>query len=310
MRSPSGIILTTDRNDSRDGPAVRAMLAAILLAALLLSACVPPGAELDDPSHQPLPELAMPAAPLPSEDVEATQVAPSVDGPTAPISDPPEPVDPAAAAPDEVVAAPEPMAGDPGSAAAAEQQNLDPAPEPVPDAAPEPEPEPATAEPAAPAAPRPVVLADVADARRDAGLEAPRYADVMRMRIETEGDLLRVTVDVDGDIPTRLGEGEVAGLGVDLFSGAGPESEHQLFADGGSDGWRAFLQTPEGFVAYPGSFGVGGQRLVFEVPWSAIGGGPRDLEVSLFLDWSKERIPLNAQSFDRVPDQDRVPLRP
>lgn len=280
---------------------MRARLAALLLAALVVSGCLPPGAELDDPSAEPLPDLAEPARPLPSatapEPTDPPPVDDDVDASTDPAERPPAPPPPPETAEPADPAPPPPHADPPESGSP-------PPPSDGRTAAAPPPPSPSTQ-----TRPGPVVLADVADPRRDAGLEARDYGDLTRVVFESQSDTLRVTVEVAGDLPARLGDGEVMGIGVDLFAGDGRESDHQLFADGGSDGWRAFLQTPEGFVAYPGSFGMGGRRLVFEVPWSAVGGrGER--EASVFLDWSRERLPLNAQSFDRAPDRGRVRLRP
>jgi hypothetical protein len=97
-------------------------------------------------------------------------------------------------------------------------------------------------------------------------------------------------------------------LGIDLLEGADGESAYQVFVDGGSDGWRAYLQTPEGFVSYPGSFGIGGDRIELRVPWEALGdpaGGP----VDAFLDWSRARPLLNAASRDRAPDRGSARFR-
>lgn len=147
-------------------------------------------------------------------------------------------------------------------------------------------------------------LAESTDPTGDAGLQAPGFADLVRVRVSSD-DHPRFTIDLGAEVPAQLDTGEVMGLGVDLYRSGGTESDYQLFADGGSDGWRAYLQTPEGFVQYPGSFRMGGTTIEFEVPWSSIGGEP-PLEVSVFLDWSKERVALNASSSDRLPDRGRI----
>lgn len=106
------------------------------------------------------------------------------------------------------------------------------------------------------------------------------------------------------ELPPALEDGEVIGLGVDVFLEGGDDSDYQLFADGGSDGWHAYFQTPRGFVAFPGSFAIGGRRIEFVVPWGSMGTPPRG-EVRVFLDWSRARPVLNAAGSDYAPDRGR-----
>jgi hypothetical protein len=117
------------------------------------------------------------------------------------------------------------------------------------------------------------------------------------------GTMLRVTVVVDAALPARTADGETMGIGVDLYPpGNGRESDYQVFADGEPDGWFAYLDTPDGFVRYPGTFGLGGGRVVFTVPWSAVG-NPRIGRVSAFVDWTRRSAGLtgNKASNDYAP---------
>lgn len=128
------------------------------------------------------------------------------------------------------------------------------------------------------------------------------------MTVIDTGRRARIVVDAGAPFPERLADGEVMGLGVDLFRGAGSESDYQVFADGSSEGWFAYLQTPRGFVSFPGSFLIGGRRMVFEVPWPALGRIRGD-NFSAFLDWSKRAVPLNQSGQDRAPDSGTSPFR-
>lgn len=251
----------------------------VLLVAgcVVLIACSAP---VPATSDQPLPELAEPASPLPQDQQPdgpapsggAVSVAPT-SSPTASLP----PGDPATT-PGSDPTAPPPSAAD--------------------------TPRSSSPTPSAPGA-EPLVVVD--DPTGDAGLEAPDYADLVRVGLADTGSDLRVTVDVVAALPATLQDGEVIGLGVNLFTSSEDESDYQLFADGGSDGWRAYLQTPEGFVDYPGTFALGGRRLVFQVPWTAVG-APARAEVTAFLDWSQRRPVVNAASSDRAPDDDRAPF--
>lgn len=111
---------------------------------------------------------------------------------------------------------------------------------------------------------------------------------------------VRLTVLLTGNVPTRLAEGEVIGVGVDVFGSGGQESDYQVFLDGGAQGWRAFLQTPRGFVRFPGTFVVADRRLIAELPWSGFGGRVSG-RVAAFADWSAGDA-IGSSSRDRAPD--------
>jgi hypothetical protein len=142
------------------------------------------------------------------------------------------------------------------------------------------------------------------DLRGDADPSAPGYADLTNVGIEDDGTHARITVTVAGTLPTTTATDEVMGIGVDLYrqGNTGRESDYQLFADGEPTGWYAYLQTPKGFVRYPGQFALGGGRLVFTVPWSAIG-APRSGRFSAFVDWTRRSSSVtgNQGSNDYAP---------
>jgi len=153
------------------------------------------------------------------------------------------------------------------------------------------------------------VLGTAADARGDHGVLGPQYADLVQVNIASRGEAAIATVDFAGTLPAQLQDGEVMGVGLDIYRNGAAESDYQLFADGGSDGWFAYLHTPEGLVKYPGSFSIGGDRMVFEVPWSALGGRP-DGSFSSFLDWSGPgAVAVSPASQDFAPDSGTVKFR-
>jgi hypothetical protein len=151
-------------------------------------------------------------------------------------------------------------------------------------------------------------LAAITDRTGDAG-QAPDYADAQRVVIESNGTLARVSVVMAGDIPAALADGEVQGVGIDFYRSAGRESDFQLFADGGYKGWRAFVHSPEGTVPYDGVFRVGGRVLVFEVPWTALG-GTDSVSVGAFVDWAEKGTLLGVTGNDRAPNDGTVTVRP
>ena len=154
-----------------------------------------------------------------------------------------------------------------------------------------------------------VELAALDDRPGDASGDAPAYADVDRVVIDSNGATARVSLVFAGNLPPVLADGEVQGIGVDFYRSGGRESDFQLFADGGYKGWRAFLHGPEGVVPFQGTFRVGGNVMVFEVPWASVGGtDPAD--VTVFSDWSQERALINAVGNDRAPNSGKMTVRP
>jgi hypothetical protein len=145
------------------------------------------------------------------------------------------------------------------------------------------------------------------DGANDAGATTPAYGDAVLVTVEDNGTDARVTVTMRGDVPATLPAGETMGLGVDFFgSRTDTESRYQLFADGEPDGWYAYLQDPKGFVKYPGTFGLGGRRLVFTVPWASLG-GPSAGYFSAFADWTRRATPANLSGEDHAPDLTNAP---
>ncbi|HVM09530.1 MAG TPA: hypothetical protein VM345_13770 [Acidimicrobiales bacterium] len=133
---------------------------------------------------------------------------------------------------------------------------------------------------------------------------APSYADVQSVTFIDTGSGVRVLVDVGAPFPA-FKEREVLGVGVDMYRKDERESDYQLFADGGINGWTGYLQTPDGFVRYPGTFAVGSRRVMFEVPWSSVG-GKRSFRFSTFLDWSSRDTLLPQAGGDAAPDSGTV----
>ncbi len=149
-----------------------------------------------------------------------------------------------------------------------------------------------------------VELASLDDPSADHG-NGPGYADLTGVSFSEHDGTLAATVTVGGALPGRLAAREVQGIGIDLFRSSSDESDYQVFLDGGRHGWRAFLQTPDGFVRFPGYFGLSGRTLRVSVPWDALG-GREDAEVSVFADWSSGVEGLSSDGtprFDLLPEK-------
>lgn len=156
------------------------------------------------------------------------------------------------------------------------------------------------------------VVGDRSDATGDHGLEGPDTADAVRVTIEARDSTARVSVEFAAAVPERLGEEEVMGVGVDLYRPGNEDlgrSDYQVFADGGPEGWFAYLQTPEGFVPYPGRFILAGPRMTWELPWSSLGSLTTG-DFRAFVDWSGPGVAVVKKvSQDWVPNSGRAPFR-
>ena len=135
-------------------------------------------------------------------------------------------------------------------------------------------------------------MATAGDPSADHG-RGPSYADITALTIDDSKEEARIIVRLAGVLPGNLADGEVQGVGIDFYRTSSQESDYQVFLDGGTPGWRAFLQTPEGFIGFPGSFTVAGQELTVVLPWSALG-GREDADVAAFADWSSGVGSLSA----------------
>jgi hypothetical protein len=148
------------------------------------------------------------------------------------------------------------------------------------------------------------VIATLDDAKGDQGLDGPAYGDLRSIVLATNGTDLRVTVALGGALPSRAASRESLGIGVDLYQRTTQtESDYQLFADGGPDGWFAYLQTPRGFVRYPGTFAISGSQVVLTVPWASLGSRTSGA-FSAFADWTqggRAGLTGNPSSHDEAP---------
>lgn len=152
-------------------------------------------------------------------------------------------------------------------------------------------------------------LGEATDPAGDAGVAAPPSADVVRVLLVDEGASLRATIDMAGVIPERLGDGEAAGVGLDLYAAESDrESGYQVFLEGSVDGWFAYLDTPQGLARFVGSFALADETFVITVPWSALGARKVGW-FSVFSDSSSAVALAAISAEDRAPDRSKAPYR-
>lgn len=154
-----------------------------------------------------------------------------------------------------------------------------------------------------------VTIGAVDDPGGDAGREARAYNDLLGVRIQDDGSHARILVRLAAPAPNPMPEDAQMGISVDLYATAEQqESDYQIFAAGTDEGWEAFLQTPDGFVAYPeGAFEFfdDGEIVGFTLPWSMLD-DRRSGRFAAVLDWDREAIAIGLAGQDRAPDRGRT----
>jgi len=129
--------------------------------------------------------------------------------------------------------------------------------------------------------------------------DPPAYTDIRRALLQGRGRTLRLTLRVDGPIDETLPEG--TDMTVNFRLDLRGDDDYQIYAVGGREGWRA---DPANSGRFPGRFLISGDRFVFELPWSALG-GPARLRWEAETAWTRTPSGLLAQTefaFDRVPE--------
>ncbi|HVF12419.1 MAG TPA: hypothetical protein VNA87_04965 [Actinomycetota bacterium] len=141
-------------------------------------------------------------------------------------------------------------------------------------------------------------LVVIDDAHADHG-SGPAYADIRKLVLQDLGTSARLILEFGEDLPPKIPEQEVMGVGVDFFFTGASESDYQVFLDGGPNGWFAHFQTPQGYAQFPGTLTLGGNRAIVELDWGALGGASSGT-ISNFVDWSKEGLIINEVSRDFI----------
>lgn len=158
---------------------------------------------------------------------------------------------------------------------------------------------PVATDPAVPTPFRPI--GGINDPQGDLPRGAPGWVDIIGLVLEDDGTTLRIRIDVADKLPEALRNKETAQIGVDLFRGDDGETRYRIFVDGNDEGWFAYFQHHDGFVAFPGAVTVRGSTLAFTVPSDAVGDPVRG-DWRAFSEWS-DPGGGRRQAHDSAPDE-------
>lgn len=129
----------------------------------------------------------------------------------------------------------------------------------------------------------------------------PDYPDIVSARIQGSPKSFRVTLTFRSELPDRMPDDKtymVSGFGL---TGTKKEGGYAFGAQADTDGWRAYggKNDEDG---YDGKLSVQGRTMVFDTPWSAIG-GPRSFEWYAQSTWFKSVATTTHYSLDNVPNE-------
>jgi hypothetical protein len=149
-------------------------------------------------------------------------------------------------------------------------------------------------------------LARGASSRSDADSDAethgdvPAYTEITRASVEGRGNSVRLTLTLAAFVPDAMPDGDTFFNVGFRFKGKGHE-ERYVSADADQNGWHPSVRGSD----YPGSFSVSGATIVFELPWSAIG-GPSRFKWYADDSWVHSGLVTTSYSFDEAPNYERA----
>lgn len=139
-----------------------------------------------------------------------------------------------------------------------------------------------------------------ADSDAESHGDVPLYAEITRATVEGLGQNVRLTMTFAANVPQAMPDNNTffnAGFRFD-----GPEDDDPyVYADADDQGWKPSTKSGN----YPGSFSVTGPKIVFELPWSALGGA-RSFKWYGNDSWVNSGLVTTSYSFDEVPNIERA----
>lgn len=133
--------------------------------------------------------------------------------------------------------------------------------------------------------------------------QAPTYSDIRKATISGPGSTISFTLETDASPPQRLAEGidMTARFHFKMSDG----EEHHIYAMGGKKGWKPDLDNSGEF---PGRFELDGNRFVFELPWTRLGGPSsfKWLAQTSWTRWPEDDADDPDFAFDQVPEYQKA----
>jgi hypothetical protein len=129
----------------------------------------------------------------------------------------------------------------------------------------------------------------------------PDYPDIVSARVEGSAKSFRVTLTFRASLPDKMPDDKtymVTGFGL---TGPKGENGYAFGAQADKDGWKPYGGKNDG-DGYSGKLSINGAVMVFDTPWSAVG-GPRPFEWYAQSTWFKSLAGTTHYSLDNVPNE-------
>ncbi|MFN2587664.1 MAG: hypothetical protein ABR613_06070 [Actinomycetota bacterium] len=131
----------------------------------------------------------------------------------------------------------------------------------------------------------------------------PDFADILSTLVEGSPKSFRVTITFRGELPERMPDDKTYMVAGVALAGDKRHDGYAFGAQADADGWTPYGGSKDGGAAgYPGTFSLQGAKLVFTVPWSAVG-GPRPFEWYSQGTWFRSLAGTTHYSADNVPNE-------
>jgi hypothetical protein len=130
--------------------------------------------------------------------------------------------------------------------------------------------------------------------------DTPIYADMTRASIKGNGQSVELTVTFAETVPQVMPDGNTF-MAVG-FRFEGKRNKPYVYADGDKSGWTPGINSSE---SYPGEFSVSGNKMVFTLPWAALGGAQK-FKWYANDSWVKSGLVTTSYLFDEVPNLERA----
>jgi hypothetical protein len=130
--------------------------------------------------------------------------------------------------------------------------------------------------------------------------DTPNYAEMTRASVRGTGENVELTVTFAEALPQAMPDGNTF-MAVG-FRFEGKREKPYVYADGDRSGWTPGVSSSD---SYPGEFSVSGNKMIFTLPWSALGGAQK-FKWYANDSWVKSGLVTTSYLFDEVPNLERA----
>lgn len=137
--------------------------------------------------------------------------------------------------------------------------------------------------------------------------QVPAWVDLTGGMLVDSGPALKAMASFAAALPARMPDNRtVATNGIQLL--LPKDKKAYLYAEGGPQGWKAYLVRNKTSALPPGAFSLNGTEMHWSVPWAELG-NPTRIDWGLHLSWTRTTLLKVDYAFDSAPDSGMERLR-